>query len=808
MLQRYVHWLHGRWPAGGVEKLPLVAADSSTNVPGLFITGDLTGVPLLKFAADTGARAVATIVADGAFQRLRQAGGDEGAHDLVIIGGGVSGVAAALQARKQDLDFVLIEATEPFSTVVNFPRGKPIFTYPSDMTPAGPLQINATVKEELVAELRAQSVDQDLPVRTGRAEAVRRRGKLFEVLLAGEEPLLARRVIVAIGRSGNFRKLGVPGEDLDKVSNRLHDPKDFCGQRILVVGGGDSALETAIATASCGSHVTLSYRNNELSRPKPENIERLNALIADPGAPIGVSQPVSDRVTATAGAYLERPPSTGSVELMLGSQVERIDDESVTLKDASGESRTIDNDAVFSMIGREPPLDFFRRSGVRIIGETSRSQWFWIITFFLAMVAMYDWKNDGFLSHGIAALSAADAFPNNMPAWLASLGDRWRDAVEDRSSFLGVLAVSMKGRSFYYTLLYTLCILVFGILRIRRRRTPYVTLQTGCLFLVQLIPLFLLPELLLPLLGYNGWFESGFLASSANELFPLYGGQTDSPLTAPDWGHPREYWRAYGFILAWPLSVYNVFTEQPYIGWLVISLIQSFVLIPLLIHRFGKGAYCGWICSCGGLAETLGDTHRTKMPHGAGWNRLNLVGQVLLALAFLLFAVRVYGWAVPGSWADRSFLLLLEGKNSGGELVNPLSWKWVVDILFGGILGVGLYFKYSGRVWCRFACPLAALMHIYARFSRFRIIAEKKKCISCNVCTSVCHQGIDVMGFANKGVPMADPQCVRCSACVQSCPTGVLRFGEVDPKTGEVLRTDKLVASPVIGRESKEPIGS
>jgi NosR/NirI family nitrous oxide reductase transcriptional regulator len=91
--------------------------------------------------------------------------------------------------------------------------------------------------------------------------------------------------------------------------------------------------------------------------------------------------------------------------------------------------------------------------------------------------------------------------------------------------------------------------------------------------------------------------------------------------------------------------------------------------------------------------------------------------------------------------------------------------------------------------------PARRVMHIYARFSRFRILAEKKKCISCNVCTSVCHQGIDVMNFANKGLPMADPECVRCSACVQMCPTGVLEFGEVDPKSGSILRRDSLAAS-------------
>jgi polyferredoxin len=124
-----------------------------------------------------------------------------------------------------------------------------------------------------------------------------------------------------------------------------------------------------------------------------------------------------------------------------------------------------------------------------------------------------------------------------------------------------------------------------------------------------------------------------------------------------------------------------------------------------------------------------------------------------------------------------------------------ITYYYLVDVFLAGIVGVGLYFWFSGRVWCRFACPLAALMNIYTRFSRFRIFAEKEKCISCNVCTSVCHQGIDVMNFANKGLPMEDPQCVRCSACVQSCPTGVLAFGRYTKNGLPVL--DRTGASPV-----------
>ena len=250
-------------------------------------------------------------------------------------------------------------------------------------------------------------------------------------------------------------------------------------------------------------------------------------------------------------------------------------------------------------------------------------------------------------------------------------------------------------------------------------------------------------------------------------------------------------------MLAWPLLIYNVFTEQPNYAWLAISFVQTFVLIPLIVWRWGKGAYCGWLCTCGALAETLGDQHRRKMPHGPGWNRLNMLGQAVLAFAFALLGLRIAGWVLgPQSLPARWF-------TKGYETIPYLNYQWSVDLFLSGVLGVGLYFWFSGRTWCRFACPLAALMHIYARFSRFRIFAEKSKCISCNVCTSVCHQGIDVMSFANKGAPMADPQCVRCSACVQECPTGVLSFGRYGGAEGKEILLDRLPASPVLMREER-----
>jgi polyferredoxin len=177
-----------------------------------------------------------------------------------------------------------------------------------------------------------------------------------------------------------------------------------------------------------------------------------------------------------------------------------------------------------------------------------------------------------------------------------------------------------------------------------------------------------------------------------------------------------------------------------------------------------------------------------------------MTGQVILAAAFLLFLGRVVSWTWPSSGIGRAAGKFYDRFLSDWTVLGVhLDYYHVVDLFLAGIVGVGLYFWFSGRVWCRFACPLAALMHVYTRFSRFRIFPEKSKCISCNVCTSVCHQGIDVMNFANKGLPMEDPQCVRCSACVQACPTGVLAFGRYAGDGLPVL--DRIAASPVRMRE-------
>jgi thioredoxin reductase/Fe-S-cluster-containing hydrogenase component 2 len=701
-------------------------------------------VPLLKFSSETGTQAIQAILAESGFpnERAQKA---EGVVDVAIIGGGTSGVSAAMEAKKAGLSSVLIESNEMFSTVENFPKQKPIYTYPHEMTPEGGIQYGerSDTKESLLEEMREQVAEIGIEVTEGRVEKIDKTGGVFVLKDANSKngaEWKALRVIVAIGRSGNYRKLGVPGEELDKVMNRLHDPADFEGQKVLVVGGGDSAMEGAVALAKAGAEGTLSYRGKEFSRPKPENVAAIRSLADE-----------------------------GKLEVILESEVAQIGEDQVILK--SG--REMENDVVFAMIGREAPLDFFRRSGLTVANDRNVKWWLTLIGALLFCIWLFHWKK-GLL-------------PGFEPkVWLESVAAWGGSAFSNEEGFLYTLRQSASGRDFYYSFVYCLCVLVFGIRRIRRRNTPYVTWQTVVLTLIQWIPLFILPYLLLPWMGRNGVFESGVGAWIESQFFP-----------------DGSYWRSFGFILAWPLAVFNWFTDEPIWGWLILGFIQTFVIIPWIVLRWGKGAYCGWICSCGALAETMGDQQRHKMPHGPGPNKLNMVGQVFLVFAAVIMIVRILGWIFGGP-LDAAFSFLADGaplnRNEGLPVLN---YSYFVDLIFAGILGVAFYFHFSGRVWCRFACPLAALMHIYARFTKFRIFAEKKKCISCNVCTSVCHQGIDVMAFANKGKPMEDPQCVRCSACVQGCPTGVLSFGCYGKKAGGEIPIiyDKLPASRIQMKE-------
>ena len=311
----------------GVD-LPQVGPDFQTNVPGLFIAGELGGMGLIRNAVEQGRQAVQSIV-----NRHQRTTGDQ--IDLVIVGAGPAGLSAALAAKAANLRYTVIEQDDLGGTVFKYPRGKVVMTAPAVLPIIGQVKFRETTKETLLGFWREVEKSQQLQVRyRERVEKIEQQGTSFIVHTnKGAQP--CQSVLLAIGRRGTPRKLNVPGEDMSKVVYQLIDAEQYRGRNVLVVGGGDSALEAAGSIAEePGTHVTLSYRGEAFSRAKPKNRERIDRLV-----------------------------QKGIVKLLMSSQIQRIGDDDVEI-DAGGQRHTFVNDAVIICAGGVLPTDFLKQCGI------------------------------------------------------------------------------------------------------------------------------------------------------------------------------------------------------------------------------------------------------------------------------------------------------------------------------------------------------------------------------------------------------------------------------------------------------------
>jgi thioredoxin reductase (NADPH) len=312
----------------GVD-IPLLSPDFETSVPGIYIAGELGGMGLIRNALSQGRQAV------DAIHRRRRRSAE--ALDLVIVGAGPAGFAASLTAMSHGMKCATIEQESLGGSVFQYPRAKLVMTSPVTLPLVGKMRFGHTAKEALLDFWRDVEKKTGLQIRyRERVEAITSHGNGFIVRTTKSE-YRTTSVLLAIGRRGTPRKLGVPGEDLPKVVYRLIDPEQYAGQHVLVVGGGDSALEAAASIAENGGRsVTLSYRGEAFSRAKPANRERVAAA--------------------------ER---TGRLKQLFKSEVRRITEDRVVL-DCDGRTVELPNDAVIVSAGGILPSDFLRSIGVRV----------------------------------------------------------------------------------------------------------------------------------------------------------------------------------------------------------------------------------------------------------------------------------------------------------------------------------------------------------------------------------------------------------------------------------------------------------
>lgn len=324
----------------GIE-IPELSPQFETNVPGIFVAGELGGMGLVKNAIEQGKQAMRGI-ADQLKARAHDAHFD---WDTIIVGCGPAGISAALQARESGLNALTIDRGIIGGTVAHFPRMKMVMTSPAELPGIGKVKFSEIRKEDLLSFWQDVVRQQQPEVHEGE--------KLLSltpieshgfVVNTDKADYRARTVLLAMGRRGNPRQLEVPGEELSKVVYELDDPAQYAGLRVLIVGGGDSAIEAAIACAEVSpGQVTLCYRGEGFNRAKRKNRDALEAF-----------------------------GDSGRLAVYLDTNVVNITSDTVTLSHA-GEEQTLANDQVIICIGGEPPTNFLKQLGISVVtkyGET------------------------------------------------------------------------------------------------------------------------------------------------------------------------------------------------------------------------------------------------------------------------------------------------------------------------------------------------------------------------------------------------------------------------------------------------------
>lgn len=314
----------------GVD-IPWVSPEFESSIPGIYIAGELGGMGLIRNAMEQGRQAVTAI--------RKHLGPRRGQHlDLVIVGAGPAGIAASITAKSKGMRYATLEQDTLGGTVAHFPRRKLVMTAPVTLPIVGKIKFREASKERVLGLWQTLVARAGIKITYGQSVTeIVRKGERFEVVTKSGKRLKTRAVLLAIGRRGSPRRLGVPGEDLPKVVYRLTEPEQYRGQRVVVVGGGDSAVEAALMLAAeRGTQVTLCYRGKAFNRIKHKNRQKLEGAAA-----------------------------RNRLKLALEANVTHIRGADISM-DVKGKAYKLPNDAVIICAGGVLPTSFLQSIGLRI----------------------------------------------------------------------------------------------------------------------------------------------------------------------------------------------------------------------------------------------------------------------------------------------------------------------------------------------------------------------------------------------------------------------------------------------------------
>ncbi len=313
----------------GVD-LPHINENFETNTEGIYIAGELGGMGLIKNSVEQGQQAIECMV-------KKKKPSKENVIDVIIIGAGPAGISATLAAKKHGLSSVTLEQDSLGGTVYTFPRAKIVMTSPMDLPLYGKAKLYDTSKDELLQLWNKVISEHDIKIiENTKVDSITPiENDIFKIVTNTGEEFECNHVLLAIGRRGTPRKLNIPGEESQKVAYRLLEPEQISDKKIIVVGGGDSAIESALLLKD-DNEVILSYRKDQFSRLKPKNKEKINEAIND-----------------------------HSINVMFNSSIASINDHNVQMN-VNEISEEIENDLVYIFAGGELPTAFLQKAGVEI----------------------------------------------------------------------------------------------------------------------------------------------------------------------------------------------------------------------------------------------------------------------------------------------------------------------------------------------------------------------------------------------------------------------------------------------------------
>ncbi len=721
-------------------KLPSVDEFGETRIKGLYIVGDAAGNPLLKVGLNDGYDWVNNIQDESKKYKDKS----DLNYQVIIVGSGATGFAASKRCYELGISYLVIEAERFANLIQDFTKGKPLFNEPHSLEQKGSIWFEECPKEVLLEKWDEERKAFNMNLHEfEKVEDIQGSKGNFTVV-TDKSKYTAAIILLSIGKSGNPRKAGVPGEKkyANRIFHSLADAGIYRNNQLFVYGGGDVACEAALALCDT-NHVTMATIDKEFIYPKKRNSD----------------------------AILEKA-SEGKIDLYFDTRLEAIEQDSIVLMDQDKEEKkVVSNQVVFEMIGAIPSVGFFKKVGIDLADSWHGNKWIALIAGLLTMAGISIWGYEVGVHNGSFRGSLAGigfffglivlsfmGYKRNRWAWLSltmilsyviyaaksstpKFPFHWigSDAIAAYlgsgifEKFVPTAVIALKGApSFWYSALYTFLVLFFGLRAMKRWG-----IDTG-----------------------DNHQIKRFISIIAFQLiFFIVVNMVLSVMIG------KFYWRGWGLYQPFPLFFNTFFWwyegDPAMIKWGFIGfgLFLTFIAIPIFV-RFHGMRFCTWVCGCGGLAETLGDTWRHLSPKGLRSQKFEFQGPLIMIWSFISLAVIYFAFGSEGNNAIWS------------------TYDYIVDFWLVAVIPIGLYPFFGGKTWCRFWCPLAHYMKILSSWYGKLKIVSNDKCISCTQCSTYCQVGVDVMKFAKNQEPFdnTNSSCIHCGICITVCPMDVLSF--------------------------------